>query len=67
METYRNWQITYDPPPIPVRNCDWQFWHEDYDGPEDNRCGYAASLADAKAEIDAIEDEAIVDGLEVGP
>jgi hypothetical protein len=30
--SYRDWRITYDPPPIPVRNCDWQFWHDDYDG-----------------------------------
>ena len=47
--------------PIPVRCCDWQFWHDDFDGapmygdegPADNRCGSAASEADAKAEIDA--------------
>ena len=58
---YRGWWITYDPPPIPVRTCDWQYWHDDYDGapmygdegPADNRCGSAASEADARAEIDA--------------
>ena len=58
---YRGWWITYDPPPIPTRNCDWQYWHDDYDGapmygdegPADNRCGSAASEADAMAEIDA--------------
>jgi hypothetical protein len=56
-ETYRGYRIDYDPPPIPVRCCDWQFAHEDYDGPEDNRCGHAPSLEAAKAEIDIIEDD----------
>ena len=31
--------IEYNPPPIPMRNCDWQYAHQDYDGPEDHRCG----------------------------
>lgn len=59
-EFYRGWHIRHDPPPIPVRNCDWQFWHDDYDGApdaSDNRFGYAPSLDAAKAEIDAWEDE----------
>lgn len=59
-ETYRNWHIHYDPPPIPTRNCDWHFAHDDFDGApdtNDNRCGHAESLEAAKAEIDAwIED-----------
>ena len=57
---YRDWHIDFDPPPIPTRNCDWQFWHDDFDGAEDandNRCGYAASLEEAKAEIDLWYDE----------
>src|SRR5258708_28381816 len=29
---YRRWAIHYDPPPIPTRNCDWHFEHDDYDG-----------------------------------
>ncbi len=61
-ETYRDFIINYDPPPIPVRCCDWQFWHKDFDGapnnpgegPGDNRCGSAGSLDDAKLEIDMI-------------
>lgn len=57
LETYRGWHIHYDPPPIPVRNCDWQFWHEEYDGPGDNRSGHAPSLETAKAEIDEREDD----------
>lgn len=55
-ETYRNWHIRYDPPPIPSRACDWQFAHNDFDGAPDagdNRCGHAPSLEAAKAEIDA--------------
>ncbi|HEY9219508.1 MAG TPA: hypothetical protein VIO94_15785 [Phenylobacterium sp.] len=55
LTAYRGWWIDYDPPPIPTRNCDWQFWHDDFDGApdgNDNRCGSAASLEDAKAEID---------------
>jgi len=57
-ESYRGWHIAYDPPPIPVRTCDWQFWHDDFDGAEDsgdNRYGHASSLEAAKAEIDAWE------------
>lgn len=56
---YGDWHIQYNPPPIPVRNCDWQFWHDDYDGAPDafdNRHGSAASPEDAKMEIDMIED-----------
>lgn len=55
-ESYRDWQIAYDPPPIPARTCDWQFWHNDYDGApdaNDNRSGHAPTLEQAKAEIDA--------------
>lgn len=54
-EAYRGWWISYDPPPIPTRNCDWQFWHDDFDGATDagdSRCGHAESLEAAKAEID---------------
>lgn len=55
---YGRWMISYEPPPIPTRNCDWQFVHDDYDGPEDRRAGHAASIAQAMAEIDLIEEEA---------
>ena len=33
------YECVYNPPPIPMRNCDWQFCHTDYDGPGDMRCG----------------------------
>jgi hypothetical protein len=55
---YGRWMITYDPKPIPYRRNDWDFVHDEYDGPEDRRCGTAASIAQAMAEIDEIEEEA---------
>lgn len=58
---YGNWEISYDPPPIPSRNFDWQFSHKDFDGAPDacdNRYGAAASLLEAMTEIDDREDEA---------
>lgn len=56
-ESYRGFRIDYDPPPIPVRDCDWHWTHEDYDGPEDNRYGHAPSLEAAKADIDFWHEE----------
>lgn len=63
--TYRGYRIDYDPPPIPIRSCDWQFVHEDYDGapnepgdgPGDHRAGHGSSEADCRAQIDDIEDD----------
>ena len=49
---YKGYWIKYDPPGIPIRHWDWHYAHEDYDGPEDGRCGAAASLEDAKQKID---------------
>lgn len=57
---YGNWEISYNPPPIPSRNCDWQFCHKDFDGAEDacdNRYGHAASLLEAMGDIDDREDD----------
>lgn len=54
---YGKWLIYYDPPPIPTRNCDYHFTHDDYDGEGDPRHGHAASVADAVSEINCIEDE----------
>lgn len=50
----RQYQISYNPKPIPDRNHDWEFIHQDYDGPPDNRCGTAASQEDAIHQIDLI-------------
>lgn len=54
---YRNYEISYDPPPIPMRGMDYNFAHVDFDGPEDHRCGCAASVDDAQSRIDEIEGE----------
>jgi hypothetical protein len=52
---YRGYGVTYDPPPIPDRSHDWRFEHEDIDL-DDPRHGTAATLAEAKARIDEIEE-----------
>lgn len=49
---YRGYHIYYDPPPIPVRTMDWGYTHEEYDGPEDNRCGRVATEQACKDAID---------------
>ena len=52
--------VSYNPPPIPQRSCDYQFAHSDYDGPGDPRCGCAPcpELAlERIKEIEEIEEE----------
>ena len=52
---YRNFRITYDPPPIPTRNCDWHATHDDFDGApdaNDNRYFHGPTEADVKAQVD---------------
>lgn len=51
------WHIHRDPPPIPARHADWQWYHEDFDGPGDRRWGYSATLDEAIADIDCLADE----------
>lgn len=55
--TYRDYHISYDPPPIPWRGGDWQFAHDGYDGPGDDRCGFAGDLEEVLARIDELEDD----------
>lgn len=55
--TYRSFRIEYDPPPIPDRNHDWQWAHQDYDGPGDSRCGTSSSLEASKVAIDEWYDD----------
>ena len=62
--TYRGYHITYDPPPIPLRNWDWDYCPLDYDGPEDPRGGRARSLEDAKACVDVIRNSTEPDGTQ---
>lgn len=53
---YKDYSITYDPKPVPDRDFDFDWVHNNYDGPGDSRCGNAASLVEAKKQIDEIED-----------
>jgi len=62
---YRKYEITLDPKPVPSHIAgDYSFVHMDYDGApdgNDNRCGCAQSIADAKQQIDEqIEDREFV-------
>ena len=50
------WHIYCDPPPIPIRDYDWHFHHDAYDGPGDQRCGSAGSLEECLLEIRELED-----------
>jgi len=34
---YRGWLLSFDYPPIPIRDHDWSATHPDFDGPEDGR------------------------------
>lgn len=63
---YGRWFIHYDPPPIPARNMDWHFVHDNYDasweGEEDGWVsnglgGSCGSFVDALNECDEMEDE----------
>jgi len=36
---------------------EWEYVHEDYDGPGDPRCGYARSLGECREKINDLEDE----------
>lgn len=49
------WTVRYDPPPIPARNCDWQFTHADFDASyEGVENGWAGNgLSGAAASPDA--------------
>lgn len=47
---YRGHVISYDPPPIPIRNCDWQATDPNLDG---TITGNGATLDECKAAVDA--------------
>lgn len=64
------WTIYFDPPPIPTRNMDWHFVHDNFDasyeGPEDGwvgngLCGSGASVHDCLEQIAEIVDEQCYD------
>jgi len=57
---HRGWTITFNPKPIPLRTQDYDVVHDDYDGApdgDDSRYFTAASVADAMATIDELEEE----------
>lgn len=50
---YRGYIIVYNPKPIPDRSHDWDWFPEDYDGPEDWRdSGCAPSAESAMRRVD---------------
>ncbi len=53
---YGLWTITHNPPPIPIRTADWQFVHDEYDGPDDDRSGYGPTAKDCIEQIQEMED-----------
>lgn len=53
--TYRGWNVSFDPPPIPTRVFDWEATHPDYDGApdgNDSRIAYGASRREVQSAID---------------
>ena len=57
---YRDFIIEHNPPPIPIRSCDWAFMHKDFDGAPDSgdvRCGTGPSEESCKSQIDEIIEE----------
>lgn len=47
------WNIQKNVKPMPDRNHDYDFWHDDYDGVDDGNglCGTASSFEDAANQI----------------
>jgi hypothetical protein len=64
---HRGWQISYDRPPIPIRDFDWTAVHPDFDasweGEEDGWVGtselqvHAATYEELLVQIDSAQDE----------
>lgn len=56
---YKRFTIDYNPKPIPPRcGVDWDYWHDEYDGPESYYpCGNAGSEEGCKEAIDEWYDE----------
>lgn len=49
--TYRGYQISRALDSL-MPQTDWHYGHVDFDGPEDNRYGYASGVDECKAAID---------------
>jgi hypothetical protein len=63
-DIYKNWEISYNPPPIPVRDFDWVAMHPDYEAwteegiwVSNNLCLHAANREELLAEIEEWEAE----------
>ena len=61
MHQHRDHIIWHNPKPIPTRVLDWDWCHQDFDGPGDEREGHAATLEAAKEAIDEMIEEAEMD------
>lgn len=57
MDDYRGFSFSYWRKPIPTSAFDYDFVHDDYDGPGDPRCGNGKSIEDCKEQIDGILDD----------
>lgn len=50
--TYRGYTITFNYPPIPIRNIDYGFQHDEFSGDTDDRCGEGPSVQNCMEQID---------------
>ena len=56
MDIPEGWRIDYNPKPIPDRNFDYDFSHDDHDG-DNGLCGNGASEEDCIEQIKEIDVE----------
>lgn len=63
-DTYKGWEISYNPPPVPVRSFDWiavhpdyEAWTEDGDWTSNGLCLHAPNREELIVEIDEREAE----------
>jgi len=56
LSEFPGWNIVKNPKPIPDRNNDYDFWHDDFDMGS-GLCGTAKSVEDAIKQIREIEEE----------
>lgn len=54
MEVPEGWHVEYNQKPIPDRQFDYDYWHDDHDG-TNGLCGASASVVDAIKQIEEIE------------
>ena len=50
-DIYKGWTIWNDPPPIPIRICDWYATHESYDGAPDSLTRHMYLHAETREEL----------------